>query len=384
MKILFVSIPNHHFFQWANQLKESGYEVYWFDITDGAGFSEKIDWVKQFNGWKLKWDYPFRYRIKKQFPKIYSLLGQITANKVEKVFNKILNEIQPDIVHCFEMKLTGLPILSTMQQNKIPFVYSSWGSDMFVYQNLGLTTDEVKIFLDRVGYLVTDCKRDFQIAKGLGFKNHFLGVYPGNGGIEIENPYIQAISNRTTISVKGYDDGVGKALVFLKAIETLPFDESVDFLIFSADEIVANYVKNSDYFKQRKVEIIYRKSFLENKLLLRKLGSCLLYIGNSISDGMPNSLLEAMGMGAFPIQSNPGKVTQEVITNGVNGFLIENPYDVEAIAALIQTAIENKEMRVQAQKSNVNFVQQNFNRKNLQKEIIDLYQRVFLKLEDEL
>ena len=384
MKILFVSIPNHHFFQWANQLKESGYEVYWFDITDGAGFSEKIDWVKQFNGWKLKWDYPFRYRIKKQFPKIYSLLGQITANKVEKVFNKILNEIQPDIVHCFEMKLTGLPILSTMQQNKIPFVYSSWGSDMFVYQNLGLTTDEVKIFLDRVGYLVTDCKRDFQIAKGLGFKNHFLGVYPGNGGIEIENPYIQAISNRTTISVKGYDDGVGKALVVLKAIETLPFDESVDFLIFSADEIVANYVKNSDYFKQRKVEIIYRKSFLENKLLLRKLGSCLLYIGNSISDGMPNSLLEAMGMGAFPIQSNPGKVTQEVITNGVNGFLIENPYDVEAIAALIQTAIENKEMRVQAQKSNVNFVQQNFNRKNLQKEIIDLYQRVFLKLEDEL
>lgn len=376
MKILLVAIPNHHFFQWVNQLRESGYDVYWFDSTDGGGFVENISWVKQLNGWKLKWNYPFRYRIKKHLPKIYSFLEKITVNKVEIVFDEILNEIQPNIVHCFEMRLAGLPILSVMQKNKIPFVYSSWGSDMFVYQNLGLTTDEVKIFLDRVGYLVTDCKRDFQIAKGLGFKNHFLGVYPGNGGIEIENPYIQAISNRTTISVKGYDDGVGKALVVLKAIETLPFDESVDFLIFSADEIVADYVKNSDYFKQRKVEIIYRKSFLENKLLLRKLGSCLLYIGNSISDGMPNSLLEAMGMGAFPIQSNPGNVTQEVIKNGVNGFLIENPNDVEAIAVLIRTAIENKEMRLKAQKSNVNFVQQNFNRKNLQKEIIDLYQTV--------
>lgn len=376
MKILLVAIPNHHFFQWVNQLRESGYDVYWFDSTDGGGFVENISWVKQLNGWKLKWNYPFRYRIKKHLPTIYSFLEKYTVNKVEIVFDEILNEIQPNIVHCFEMRLAGLPILSVMQKNKIPFVYSSWGSDMFVYQNLGLTTDEVKIFLDRVGYLVTDCKRDFQIAKGLGFKNHFLGVYPGNGGIEIENPYIQAISNRTTISVKGYDDGVGKALVVLKAIETLPFDESVDFLIFSADEIVADYVKNSDYFKQRKVEIIYRKSFLENKLLLRKLGSCLLYIGNSISDGMPNSLLEAMGMGAFPIQSNPGNVTQEVIKNGVNGFLIENPNDVEAIAVLIRTAIENKEMRLKAQKSNVNFVQQNFNRKNLQKEIIDLYQTV--------
>jgi hypothetical protein len=28
---------------------------------------------------------------------------------------------------------------------------------------------------------------------------------------------------------------------------------------------------------------------------------------------MPNALLEAMGMGAFPIQSNPGKVSEEVI-----------------------------------------------------------------------
>ncbi|WP_258929477.1 hypothetical protein [Flavobacterium davisii] len=48
MKILLVSIPNHHFFQWANQLKNSGYQVHWFDITDGAGFADKISWVKQY------------------------------------------------------------------------------------------------------------------------------------------------------------------------------------------------------------------------------------------------------------------------------------------------------------------------------------------------
>lgn len=378
MKILLVAIPNHHFFQWANQLKESGYEVYWFDITDGAGFVEKINWVQQFNGWKLKWNYPFRYRIKKYFPNLYSLLEKVTVNKTEAVFETIIKEVQPDIVHCFEMKLAGLPILSVMQQNSIPFIYSSWGSDMYDYRNLGVSTEQLKLFLQKVDYLITDCKRDFQIAKQLGFKNRFLGVFPGNGGIEIESEYLQSINNRKTICIKGYDDGVGKAILVLKAIESIKFDSTIDFLIFSADEIVKDYVKKSAYFKQKKVEIIGRKTFLENKLLLQKLGSCLLYIGNSISDGMPNSLLEAMGMGCFPIQSNPGKVTEEVIAHGMNGFLIENPYDVEAIACLIKTALENQEIRIKAQEYNVDFVHQHYNREKLKKEILDLYQKVKL------
>ena len=46
------------------------------------------------------------------------------------------------------------------------------------------------------------------------------------------------------------------------------------------------------------------------------------YIGNSISDGMPNTMLEAMTMGAFPIQSNPGGVTEEIVENEVNGLLL--------------------------------------------------------------
>ena len=60
MKILMVAIPNHHFFQWVNQLKDSGYEVFWFDISDGGSVVAKISWVRQIKGWKLKWDFPFR------------------------------------------------------------------------------------------------------------------------------------------------------------------------------------------------------------------------------------------------------------------------------------------------------------------------------------
>jgi hypothetical protein len=59
-----IAIPNHHFFQWVNQLKESGYEVYWFDSTDGGNKVDRIDWVYQIKGWKLKYNYPLRHFFK--------------------------------------------------------------------------------------------------------------------------------------------------------------------------------------------------------------------------------------------------------------------------------------------------------------------------------
>ena len=48
---------------------------------------------------------------------------------------KIIREIQPDIIHSFEMQSCSYPILKTM--NKFPnnkWLYSCWGSDLFYYQ----------------------------------------------------------------------------------------------------------------------------------------------------------------------------------------------------------------------------------------------------------
>jgi glycosyltransferase involved in cell wall biosynthesis len=373
MKILLVAIPNHHFFQWVKQLKDSGFEVYWFDITDGAGFVEKISWVTQYNGWKLKLDYPFRYKIKKSIPRIYPILEKFTTNKVENVFEKLVSEIKPDLIHCFEMQLAGLPIISVMQKNAIPFIYSSWGSDLFDYENLGVSKSDAKTFLKRVDFLITDCLRDFEIAKTLGFQNKFLGVFPGNGGINIEKQFIQKIENRNLIAIKGYQDGVGNALAVLKAIEISSISDAFSFLIFSADKSVVKYIDNSEFFKSKNKEIHSRNAFISNQLLLQKFGECLIYIGNSISDGMPNTLLEAMGMGVFPIQSNPGNVTEEVISNGINGFLIQDPNDSEEIATHIQNALADLLLLDIAKKYNINFIEQNYNRINLKDKIVSLY-----------
>ncbi len=381
MKILMVAIPNHHFFQWVNQLKYSGYEVFWFDVSDGGSVVAKISWVKQIKGWKLKWDFPFRNRIKASVPKIYSYFQKYNEFDLAAVFEQKINEIQPDIVHCFEMNLSGLPILNVMNKyREISFIYSSWGSDMFYFKEHGIQKKQVALFLERVDYLITDCKRDYSIAVQNGFKNKFIGVYPGNGGITFATEFIQTVKKRNIILVKGYESFGCKASKIIEALQLVPLIllQNFEIVIYSADEIIIEKIKKSAFFDNLKLKIYSRAIFIANEDLLKVMGETSIHISNNISDGMPNTLLESMGMGAFPIQSNPGNASEEVISHGVNGYLIADPLDSATIATLIEKAINDTELRTRAQEYNVNFIQEKYNRSYLKNEIVQIYQDVFL------
>lgn len=379
MKILTVAIPNHHFFQWVNQLKDSGHDVYWFDVTDGGPKSLKIEWVTQIKGWKLKWDFPFRNSVKKNFPKLYQSIQKVNENNVTNTFKKTLESIKPDIVHCFEMQLSGLPILPILEQNTVPLIYSSWGSDVFYFEELGVSKNNLERFYKRANYLITDCKRDYQIATKNGFENKFLGVFPGNGGLQLDNSKIKPIKERNIILIKGYEDGVGKASKILEALELVSKDLLADkqIVIYSADDVLKKQVEHSKTLSTLPIKIHSRYAFIQNKDLLELMGKSCIHIANSISDGMPNALLESMSMGSFPIQSNPGKVTEEVITHNKNGLLITNPLDENEIAKHIETALKNETLRHEAQDYNVNFIQKQYNRATLQPKIQSLYQTVY-------
>ena len=377
MKILFVSIPNHHFFQWANQLKEAGHEVHWFDITDGAGFSSKINWIHQHNGWKLRWNFPGRYFIKRKFPSIYQFINRFNTHKTTTVFNNLVTTLQPDVIHCFEMNLSGIPIVSVLEQHaSIPLIYSSWGSDLYDFKSFGLTENSVKQFLQRVNYLITDCKRDYQLALSYGFTNTFLGVFPGNGGIAFHPAFILPTEERTIILVKGYEDGVGKALHVLEAIQELGLFilQNYKIVVYSADQKVVDFIATSRFYES--AEVFERNQYIPNEAILEFMGKSVIHIGNSVSDGMPNSLLEAMGMGAFPIQTNPGGATEEVIEHGVNGYLITFPERKTEIAYLIKSALINLELRKKAQEYNVSLMNEHYNRAILQPKIVALYQNL--------
>jgi glycosyltransferase involved in cell wall biosynthesis len=379
LKILTVAIPNHHFFQWVNQLEDAGHEVFWFDITDAGPASSKIEWVTQIKGWRLRWDFPMRSKFKRYLPSLYFKIQQWNECEVAGAFAKAYGEIQPDIVHCFEMQLAGLPILPVLEKCGAPVIYSTWGSDMFDYGRLGISKNEVAAFLKRVNYLITDCKRDQIIAKQNGFSGMFLGVFPGNGGLDLEEACIKRIEDRNVIIIKGYEDGVGKAAVILEGLEFLGYSylKGIDIIIYSADKIIESQIRNSKVLNSLAIKVYSRHLFVQNTDLLTMMGKSSIHIANSLSDGIPNALLEAMGMGAFPIQSNPGKVTEEVIRHGENGFLIKDPLCANEIASLLKKAIDNPILRKKAQEFNTSFIYKNYNRSILQASIVSLYEQIY-------
>jgi glycosyltransferase involved in cell wall biosynthesis len=106
------------------------------------------------------------------------------------------------------------------------------------------------------------------------------------------------------------------------------------------------------------------------------MGEALIYVGNSNSDGMPNTLLEAIGMGAFPIQSNPGGASAEVITNNENGLLIQDYDNVEEIKGLILKGLSNSKLIEKAFIINQMEIKSNYEREKVKNQVLSSYLEV--------
>lgn len=378
MKILMVSIPSIHFFRWINQLENMGYDIHWFDISGAGQKSTHINWVNQIVDWKLRYNFPGRYFLKNKAPTIYQYIQHFNEKETALAFEKLLLKIQPDVVHSFALYISCTPILEVMKKHhSIKWIYSSWGSDLYYFKNISNYLKDIKRVLPHVNYLFTDCQRDFEIAKNHGFNGKFLGVFPGGGGFDfaIMNKYKKPFLERKTILIKGFQGRSGRAIPVLKAIELIKKKLiNYSLVVFGADKEVFEYVEKSSL---KQWDGFYVKGKITQKQVWELMGKSIIYIGNSNSDGMPNTLLEAICLEVFPIQSNPGGATAEIITDGENGLLIEDCEDVDGISSLILKAIQNSKQIKSAISENNEYLVSHFEVNKLKNEINKLYIKVF-------
>ncbi|WP_396139704.1 hypothetical protein [Flavobacterium sp.] len=85
-------------------------------------------------------------------------------------------------------------------------MYSCWGNDLYYYKNFKGHRNTIIKVLKRVNYIHTDCQRDFEMAKSLGFNGDFLGVIPGGTGYKLDElqKFKMPVGQRKIILVKGY------------------------------------------------------------------------------------------------------------------------------------------------------------------------------------
>ncbi|SCX92459.1 Glycosyltransferase involved in cell wall bisynthesis [Nonlabens sp. Hel1_33_55] len=374
MKILMVSMNSIHFRRWSEQLRNSGHEVFWFDVLD-QGYAPSMSWMTQITDWKKGFlKSRGRTLFKKKLPTLFNFLSNRFDHRVDTVFEKTLKVVQPDVVHSFALYVSCTPIYNVMAKfQQIKWIYSSWGSDLYYYKNETSYLEDIKRILPRIDFLFTDCHRDHQTAVNLGFSGKFLGVFPGGGGFDLEFIESQTIpyTMRDVILVKGYENRSGRSVKVLLALEQIA-DSLSNFkvVVFGAEDPAVLRFRESD------IPNIQIHHLLPHKKILKLMGSAMIYIGNSNSDGMPNTMLEAMCAGAYVIQSNPGGSTEEIIENGTNGSLINDCEDVEQIKSVINKALLSVEHRSKAVSFNNNELAPKLDRDLVISQVIDAYHQV--------
>ena len=374
MKILFVSMPSVHVIRWIENLKDTSHELFWFDVLD-RGRLDTLDSVTQVVNWKKRKVKYIKgeYFLSKKFPTVYEKVHPYLEVTENEALKRVLLDIKPDVVHSFEMQGCSYPIFKVMQEcSNIKWLYSCWGNDLYYYQQFPIHLKKIKLLLSRVNYLHTDCKRDFELAKQLGFQGKHVGVIPGGTGYKLQDLeiYKLPLEERKIILVKGYEHHLGRGLNIIMALEAIKNQiENYEVVVFGAHTKVINYINS-----QNLNFTVFDRHGLSHDELLKIMGRSLIYVGNSISDGMPNTLLEAIVMGVFPIQSNPGGVTGEIIENGKNGFLIQDPNNIKEIQQHIEEALKDNERLRNAQSINHTISRQLDYFLN-QKKVVELYER---------
>lgn len=364
-----VSMNNLHFQRWSEQLRDSGHEVFWFDILD-QGYAPSTSWITQITGWKKGFlNRRGRTFLKKHIPKLYKMLETKYDTPVAEAFEQALLTINPDVVHSFALQIGCLPILSVMNDHQnFKWIYSSWGSDLYNRKNKPEYLKEVPAVLKRVDYLFTDCKRDYNIAQSQGFNGVYLGVFPGGGGFE---PRVVEMERKTnnSFALKAYQNDLGRAITALEALyEVYKLNNEISVYCFGASPDFFQHLKNNDYpanFLREVHEIISYENVMQ---LMER---CDFYIGNSISDGIPNTMIEAMFCGCIPIQSNPGEATAELIEHGINGWLINDPENKSQLIELIGDVLvfDKRMMRNCIQKTITPL-----NRNSIKNEVLNSYE----------
>jgi len=217
------------------------------------------------------------------------------------------------------------------------WIHSNWGIDLHFFGRLSHHIPILKETISLINVLIVEGQRDHVLARQLGFSG-ITKTFPSvGGGFKIPDLPVSQTSTRKKILVKGTQDIVRRGLVALRALERCA-DCLADFEIYlySSNEITQAAAELFYSQTGKKINILNEISHNE-MLVLNKEARINICINKS--DGLPNSMLEAMMMGTFPIQSNTS-IAEEWITHGQTGMLVPAE-DPEMIERAIREALTN-------------------------------------------
>ncbi len=290
----------------------------------------------------------------------------------------IVRWLRPDVVHSLETQHAGYLTLEARRKIRGRFpcwVVSNWGSDIYYFGRFAEHKPKIRGVMEAAQYVHAECERDLQLAREFGFVGEPFSVVPCGGGFDLEQMrrFRQPgpPSTRRTIMVKGVQGPFGRALVVLRALERCK-DALAGYRIVVTRASPDVTAEGKRLERATGIPIEIEAGTRED--VLRFYGSSRIFISLGISEAANTSMLEAIAMGTFPIQSCTACV-DEWLVDGESGFVVP-PEDPDSVAEAIRRALADDELVDRAAELNARVAAERLDERVVRPQVVRRYNEI--------
>ncbi len=285
--------------------------------------------------------------------KIRYLLGPATLPKYQTELINIISDLKPDLVHALRIPYEGM--LASIIPQEIPLIVSVWGNDFTLHANANQKMKDLTFeAMQRADGVMADVHRDIHLAHQWGFPETKPGlVVPGGGGI-----LFKEIAQAKQVQIADLNIAADIPVIVnprgIRAYaQTDVFFQSISLVLKKLPQAI--FLCPGMQGKPEAQHWVERLKIQENVKLLPTLSQDILWsifhraqisVSVTTHDGTPNTLLETMACGCFPIVGDIESL-REWITPGINGLLVPPTNFVELANAIIY-AYDDQKLRQRA------------------------------------
>ncbi|MEW6086284.1 MAG: glycosyltransferase family 4 protein [Chloroflexota bacterium] len=291
--------------------------------------------------------------------------GPLTIRRAAKQLSAFIEEVRPDLIHAMRIPYEGMIAAnaiggrvgggvsirpsgySTDAVSRPPLVVSTWGNDFTLHAPssplMRYYTRRTMQFTDAIH---ADCHRDMRLAKEWGFDSSKPSlVAPGNGGIRtnIFYPPAKPVEEPIILNPRGFRPYVRNDTFFKSIPLVLAKHPNAKFVCtgMAGEEQGQKWIRELGIGDS--VELL---GLIPPDQIADLYRRAQIMVSPSVHDGTPNTLLEGMACGCFPVAGDLESI-REWITPNENGLLFDSN-DPQSISSALVEAIENKTLRAKA------------------------------------
>lgn len=310
-------------------------------------------------------------------------LGPLTLSLYRNRYVKFLETVQPDVVHALRIPFEGM--LASFTPARFPLVVSTWGNDLTLHacgsRRMARWTRKA---LRRADGLMADANRDLDLAQEWGIRKKIPTLMvPGNGGLHLE--YFQKMKEQLScgtqcfnphkfqvVNPRGFRPGSVQQEIFFKAIPAMLKEiPEIQFLCpaMQGQKEAERWVRELGIEQQ-----VVLLPYLPQSELWYLYSSSDVYISLSTHDGTPNTFLEALACGCFPVVGDIASL-REWVEDGRTGILV-NALDAEQASRAVVGALRDQGLREDARALNWEILEERADRKKVRAKVMAFYKKV--------